>query len=80
MGEDVPGDPWRFGSIKGVGEHHQHVRMLEQEQEGNEQTWGRLVAVRLVHGGGNPNWGELEIRACWWIIEGGSGCYSFGMT
>jgi hypothetical protein len=39
----VPDDPRRFGSIKWVGEHHQHVRVLEQEREGNEQTcagWG----------------------------------------
>jgi hypothetical protein len=24
--------------------------------------------------------GGLEIRACWWTIEGGSGCYSFTTT
>jgi hypothetical protein len=59
----VPGNPWRSGSIKGVEEHHHHVRMLEQGQEGNEQTWGRLAAVmcgsrrRRINLGENPNCG-----------------------
>jgi hypothetical protein len=34
------------------------------------RRWARF------HGGGNRIWGEWEIRACWWMIEGGSGCNS----
>jgi hypothetical protein len=52
----VPGDQRRFGSIKGVGEHHQHVRVLEQEREGNEQTWGRLAAVM-----GSLRWRRVDL-------------------
>jgi hypothetical protein len=56
------------------------MRKHKQGREGDELTGRGLAAVRWVHGGGNQFWGELEIHACWWLIEDGSGCYSFRMT
>jgi hypothetical protein len=61
----VPGDPWRSGSIKGIGEHHHQVRMLEQGQEGSEQTWGRLATTGCGSRRRREIWDESKIRKLW---------------
>ena len=61
----VPGDPWRFGSIEGIGEHHHQVRMLEQGQGGNERTWGKLATTGCGSRRRKEIWGESKIRKLW---------------
>jgi hypothetical protein len=36
--------------------------MLEQTTEKLELTWNELAAVRCFYGGGNRDWGNIEIR------------------
>jgi hypothetical protein len=64
----VPGDLRRSGSIKGVGEHHHHVKMLEQEQGGYEQTWGGLAMTGCDSRRRRQIWGEFKIRELWRMI------------
>ena len=56
------------------------MQVLKQESRGRGLTEEGLAAVRCSCGVFDPIWGKPEIRACWWRIEGGSGCNSFGMT
>jgi hypothetical protein len=80
MGEGVPGNPWWLGPIKRVSEHVESLGTLEQATVQLELTWVELAAVGCSSWRRRGIWGKPEIRACWWRIEGGSGCNSFGMT